>query len=44
MRVLSLLDFVAAIHEMSSMINIDQMIGESFELMGGSDSEGLSVI
>ena len=41
---LSLLDFVAAIHEMSAMISKDQMLGEAFELMGGSDSAGVSVM
>ena len=40
---ISLLDFIAAIHEMSAMISIDQMLEQAFELLGGTEFAGLTV-
>ena len=41
---LSLLDFIAAIHEMSAMIVLEPMLNQAFELMGGTQEAGLSVL
>ena len=41
---LSLIDFIAAIHEMSAMVAIEPMLGKAFDLMGGTEEEGISVL
>ena len=40
---LSLLDFIVAIHEMSNAIDLEQLLQQAFELLGGTEEHGLSV-
>lgn len=42
-KVLSLLDFIAAIHELSSGISLDKMLEQAFILMGGTQNDGLTM-
>ena len=40
MKVLSLMDFIAAVHELSAVIVLDRMVDQAFVLMGGSEERG----
>ena len=42
-NVLSLLDFIVAVHELSTMVNLEQPLASAFTLLGGSDQDGVTV-
>ena len=42
-NVLSLLDFIVAIHVFSKSIDLERLLQQAFELMGGTEEHGISV-